>query len=382
MAGRKRTRVRPVDANDRWRHPAQPSVFWEAANATDPAKLHARVRGDWWDLLRDLRVTLVVSREYEHFLLAMNASAAPRTSFFPLPHPSGVAVAPDGGAVWVASTRNPNQVFDFVPAAESVSDDRPLLPRSARFYPGSLYLHDLAFVGSRLHANAVGRNAVVRLDDDGSSESVWWPRVIDAPAGPRFDANYLQLNSIAAGRTLRDSFFTATTDRIGSGRRIGHRDFPVDGRGVVFSGRTREPVARGLTRPHSARLHSEEIWLANSGYGEVGTIGSGRFDAVVRLPGWTRGLAFVGDVALAGTSRVLPRFHGYAPGLDPSRCVCGVHAIDTKSGNVIGSVIWPEGDQIFAVETVENDVTKGFPFQSGRRSAERERMMFFSAPDA
>jgi hypothetical protein len=34
-------------------------------------------------------------------------------------------------------------------------------------FPGSLYMHDVAFVGGRLHANAVGHNAVVRIDDAG-----------------------------------------------------------------------------------------------------------------------------------------------------------------------------------------------------------------------
>ena len=32
----------------------------------------------------------------------------------------------------------------------------------------------LAMVGGRLHANAVGRDAVVRIDPDGSFQPVWW----------------------------------------------------------------------------------------------------------------------------------------------------------------------------------------------------------------
>ena len=70
-----------------------------------------------------------------------------------------------------------------------------------------------------------------------------------------------------------------------SARRPGHKNFPVDRRGVIFSGATREPVARGLTRPHSARLHRDQIWVDNSGYGEVGLIEGEKFRAVSRLPG-------------------------------------------------------------------------------------------------
>src|ERR1051325_8237044 len=50
---------------------------------------------------------------------------------------------------------------------------RPLIPVRARFFPGCLYLHDLALLNGKLLANAVGENAVVRVDSDGSYERVW-----------------------------------------------------------------------------------------------------------------------------------------------------------------------------------------------------------------
>jgi uncharacterized protein (TIGR03032 family) len=159
---------------------------------------------------------------------------------------------------------------------------------------------------------------------------------------------------------VESSFFSASADRM-SRRRPGHRNFPVDRRGVIFSGRTREPVVTGLTRPHSARLHEGELWVESSGYGEVGVAMDGRFEAVARLPGWTRGLAFNGHVALVGTSRVIPRFRMYAPGLDLDHSVCGIHALDTRSGELLGSLIWPEGNQVFAVEAVPARLTSGFP---------------------
>ena len=189
-----------------------------------------------------------------------------------LPHPSGLAVAAE--RVTVASTRNPNQLVELAPAAV---EGRPLVPVRTEFHPGSLYLHDLAYVGGVLHGNAVGQNAVVRLDG-GRAERVWWPKAIETEAGPDFSRNYLQLNSIAAGPSLEASFFSASAERMSS-RRPGHRNFPVDGRGVVFSGATREPVVRGLTRPHSARLHEGRLWVESSGYGELGVVEDGRFEA-------------------------------------------------------------------------------------------------------
>ncbi|TMA33614.1 MAG: DUF4915 domain-containing protein, partial [Deltaproteobacteria bacterium] len=281
-----------------WRDPAAIAGQWREAGDVDGRLLRHVVRGKWWETLAELGVTLLVSREYEHLLIAMRAGQrGPVVTYMRLPHPSGLVADVPRGVVHVASTRNPNQIYDFRPAIGLASGsngciqglpERPLVPVRARFFPGALYLHDLALVGGTLHANAVGQNAVVRLDDTGAYERVWWPRSIETGAGPVFRRNHLQLNSIAAGADLERSFFSASTDRM-SARRPGHRNFPVDRRGVVFSGATREPVVSGLTRPHSARLWADRLWVDNSGYGEVGVVDQGSFSAVARLPGWTRG---------------------------------------------------------------------------------------------
>jgi uncharacterized protein (TIGR03032 family) len=310
---------------------------------------------------------ILVTREYEHLVMALAVHRGrPTVSYLALPHPSGLAVDRRRRRVYVASTRNPNQVIEL--AAERAGGT--LLPRRSWHLPGALYLHDLAFVGGRLHGNAVGLNAIVELREEGGFRPVWWPRAIDGRPGPLFARNYLQLNSIAAGPTLAKSYFSASAARP-SARRPGHRNFPVDGRGVVFSGRTREVVAGGLTRPHSARLHRKRLWVDNSGYGQLVRLEDGRFDCVARLPGWTRGLCFDRGIAFVGTSRVLPRFRQYAPGLDHHRSRTGVHAVDLRSGRVLGSLFWPGGNQVFAVELAPPGV-RGFPAR--RPGADRARV--------
>jgi len=206
---------------------------------------------------------------------------------------------------------------------------------------------------------------------------VWWPRSIEGRNSPLFGRNVLQLNSIAAGPDLAGSFFTASAEAPGR-RWPGDPRFPTDRRGVVFSGRTRDVVARGLTRPHSARLHQGCLWLDNSGYGEWGRIRSGKLEVVRRLPGWTRGLGFHGDLALVGTSRVIPRFRSYAPGLDLGKSRCGLHLIDASSGTALGSLIWPRGNQIFAIEAVPYRFATGLPFKAGRPDREGEKRLFYA----
>ncbi|MGE0708643.1 MAG: DUF4915 domain-containing protein [Planctomycetota bacterium] len=374
-------------AHQAWRDPAQVAAHWWDAARVEPARLANEEQGGFFELLGRLDLTLLVTREYEHLVLALAATAqGPRTSYLALPHPSGLAHDVVGGRVFVAATRNPNQVVELRPAAGALPrldrapgaaelDARPLLPASTSFYPGSLYLHDLAFLDGALHANACGQDAIVRLDGP-RYERVWWPRSVDdALEGSTGEANRLQLNSIAAGQDLASSFFTASAAVPGE-LRPGDPAFPVDGRGVVLSGATREPLAGGLTRPHSARLHAGELWLANSGYGELGRVREGAFEAVARLEGWTRGLCLHQGVAFVGTSRVLPRFRAYAPGLDLAHSTCGVVAVELASGRVLASLRWPAGDQVFAVLALPRAFTLGFPFQAPPAPEALERLFY------
>lgn len=376
--------------DQRFRDPRDVIGLWENAGETDPGLLEATVDGTWWELLEKLGVTLLVTREYEHLVVALGAGPkGPRNSYLPLPHPSGIAVNGENGTVTIACTRNPNQLVDFAPAdrllprldTDLVSlPGRPLVPVSSRFFPGCFYIHELAYIGGNLYVNSVGQNAVVKIESDGTTTRVWWPRCIESDHGPVFGQNHIQLNGIAAGNDLEGSYFSASADEI-TDIRPGDSEYPVDGRGVVFAGSTREPVIRGLTRPHSPRLHRGRLWLDNSGYGEfgVGDPAAGGFESVTELPGWTRGLCLIDNIAFVGTSRVIPRFRQYAPGLDVESSQCGIHAIDIDSGRVLGSIDWPGGNQVFAVDWLPAERATGFPFEHSHAGEGADpRTLFYS----
>ena len=186
-------------------------TLWSAVE--DTRLLEFRSDGAFWEALAQSGGTLLVSREYEHCLLALRvAGDHPEITAMNIPHPSGIAYDPARSIVCVACTRNPNQVMTLQPyggaldrldsAPSSLANNpRPLLPIRSVYYPGCIYIHDLAFIGGELHANSVGQNAVTRLYDDGRHERVWYPRCIERDGAPIFGQNQIQLNSIAAGAT-------------------------------------------------------------------------------------------------------------------------------------------------------------------------------------
>lgn len=360
------------------RHPSEifGTTFENAGITTETLKFSATP--SFARLLAQLNITLVVSREYENLLLALNSTngKAIDQTFFHIPHPSGIAADRKLNRLYVAATRNPNAIVEFRCTASNLArlKIKPqaralLLPARSKYYPGQYYFHDLVLQNGKLYANSVGMNSIVPVNMDKAEveQPVWWPRCIERKGKPDFAANYIQLNSIALGKTLRQSFFSASAARI-SARRPGHHNFPVDGTGVIFSGASREPVLGGLTRPHSARIHKGKIWVANSGYGQVGYYKDDKFVPAFTFNGWTRGLCFIGDILFVGVSRVLPRFRHYAPGIKTKRHTCSVVAVNLRTQKVIGSIAFPYGNQVFAIDYLHYHKCKGFPFRTAKES--------------
>jgi uncharacterized protein (TIGR03032 family) len=362
--------VSPATAEDQLRDPGQILSLSGSALPWDARLVEAESSTRFWEILDALKVCLLVTREYEHLVMALSSvGGASNVSVMRLPHPSGLAVDRVRNVVHIACTRNPNQLMELALAegwlwrTDPYGLGRPgasgLVPVATRFLPGCMYLHDLAFVGNRLFGNAVGMNAVVDLTDR-EVRARWWPRTIETSHRPDHSRNLIQLNSIAAGGSIEESFFTASTERLGL-HYPGDAEWQIDRQGVIFAGHTREVVVRGLTRPHSARVSADGLlWVDDSGYGTLSVVDGDAAEPVVRLPGWTRGLCHIDGYAIVGTSRVIPRFAAYAPGVDPDSAVCGIHIVDRKSGAVEGSISWPAGNQIFAIDWLPTSVAVGF----------------------
>jgi uncharacterized protein (TIGR03032 family) len=322
----------------------------------------------WWRVLAETAITLVVSREYEHLLYALSWEGTPWLSHLELPHPSGVCFDERRQKLYVSSTRWPNQMFEFLavrsdtPRGDLLTDEAPsledrtlLLPVRSWMLPGSLDIHEVALLNGSVVFTATGHNFLARLREDGGWQRIWWPRVLDdLPRGDGrrpFDQKYLQLNGMAIAPDLGGFLFTAFSDET-SGPKPWKAGYGPRGKGVVFSGATRSVVARGFTCPHSIRWRDETAWLCDSGFGTVGHLDGAQYVPRLRVPGFTRGLAFHGPYGFVGLSRIIPKYDSYAPGVRPEESLCGVVAFETASGSEVGRLIWPEGFQIFDVQVL------------------------------
>ncbi len=359
-----------AELRENFTEPATNLTLAAIATKDVPVPLEYETLGDFWGLLDELDVALLVTREYEHLLVLIGGDGGrPWQSAMAVPHPSGAFVRPADGALVVSSTRTPNQLLWFervpenawereiVPKGASAENNTLFLPTMSRVLPGSLYIHDVVMSDDEVYVTVTGHNFVARVDLESGWERVWWPRVLDDLGPEAFAANWLQLNSIGLGPAgLHDAFFTAFSDETG-GAKPWKAGYGPKGRGVVFSAGTRDVVLRGLTCPHSATVHDGALWLCDSGFGSVGVSEAGTFNPAARLPGFTRGLAFAGRYVIVGISKVIPRYEPYAPGIDPSASRCGLAIVDTKSGEIPAQLWWPEGLQIYDVQVL-SDTTR------------------------
>ncbi|MEM8823053.1 MAG: TIGR03032 family protein [Pseudomonadota bacterium] len=201
---------------------------------------------------------------------------------------------------------------------------------------GALDLHDLGELpsGDPVFVNTAW-NCLATISERHAFRPLWMPPFVTALA--REDRCHL--NGMAMGPD--GPAFVTSCSR--SNTVDGWRDRRADG-GVAVDVASGEIVATGLSMPHSPRLHDGQLYLLNSGTGELGRLDLNAtpdraFAPIVFCPGFVRGLALHGNQAIVGLSKPRhKRFEGLA--LDArlteadSEPWCGVQVIGLGSGNV------------------------------------------------
>ncbi len=219
-------------------------------------------------------------------------------------------------------------------------------------------------------------NCLATVSDRHSFEMIWKPDFISTLV----DEDRCHLNGLAIVDG-KPGYVTAVSR---SDTIDGWRDRRVDG-GIVIDVETNKIVCTGLSMPHSPRMHNGELWLLNSGTGELGKIGfsksgKGVFEPKVFCPGFLRGLAFHGDLAYVGLSK--PRYKRFE-GLDldqrlkdaDSEPWCGVQIIDLNTGTCVD---WFRIDGIIG-ELYDLEVIPGFitPMAVPPESSEAANLITF-----
>ncbi len=241
----------------------------------------------------------------------------------------------DGQTLWMSSLYQLWRFENVLEAGQTANGyDRLYVPKVG-YVTGDLDIHDVAVDsgGRPVFVNTLF-GCLSTVSDRHSFVPLWKPPFLTKLAAE----DRCHLNGLAMEHG-RPAYVTAVSQ---SDVADGWRDRRRDG-GCVLDVRTGATVAGGLSMPHSPRLYRDRLWLLDSGTGYFGTVNreSGTFEPMTFCPGYLRGLSFVGDYAVIGSSlqRENRTFSGLA--LDDnlrSRSAeprCGLYVIDLRSGDLV-----------------------------------------------
>lgn len=128
--------------------------------------------------------------------------------------------------------------------------------------------------------------------------------------------------------------------------------------GVIVDITTNRVITDGLSMPHSPRWHKNKLYFLESGKGSLASVDhrTGEVTTIATLPGFTRGLAFIGDFAIVGLSQVRDSAFKDLPVTETKQeRNCGIWVVDTRSGKTVGTLKF-DGivQELFEITVVEN----------------------------
>jgi len=325
-------------------------------------EFHYHQSDNFVPLLRQLNISLLVTTYQANKLLVVRAAQGGLSTLVrTFERPMGLAV---DGRRMALGTRD--QIWflrnapDIAPRVEPAGlHDACYLPRSCHV-TGDIGVHEMAWGGDVAadlqSAPALGQpgrlqigrhiynelwivntrfSCLCTLDPDYSFVPRWRPPFITTLAAEdRCHLNGLAMAPDDVGRFSKPSYVTAlgVTDTAGGWRQDKARGGCLM---VVPSG---EIVVRGLSMPHSPRWHDGQLWLLESGTGQLVLIdlALGRRQVVTELPGFARGLAFAGPYAFVGLSKIraTSAMDGVPLAERRDQLKCGVAVVDLRTAQV------------------------------------------------
>jgi len=334
---------------------AEPAVA-EGAEAKPEAQTVEQVLGsvhtsNFPDILRELNACVLVSTYQAGKLVILRPDGnSINTHFRTFNRPMGMAADRQrlmlGAMMEIAEFRNMPDV------AKRLHDppvhDAVYMARRGHI-TGHIDIHEMAWDadGAIWFINTLF-SCLCTLDTKSSFVPRWRPKFVSHYA----PEDRCHLNGLA----MRNGIARYVTALGETNTHEGWRANKRDG-GLIIDVTTNRVVTRGLSMPHSPRWYDNRLWVLESGRGALCTVDlkTGERTDVARVPGFCRGLDFVGPVAFIGLSQL----RGTTPFTDipitddNSDRLSGVWVVHIGTGKTIAFLKFTGGVQeIFAVQAV------------------------------
>lgn len=312
-------------------------------------------------LLQRLGVTLAVTTYQAGKLILVRADEGKaNTHFRTFQQPMGLALRGRRLAIGTLT-----RIWEYVnqPAVAPKFEpkdkhDACFLPRSTHV-TGNIAIHEMAFVGDELWIVNTRFSCLATVNADASFTPRWRPKFITGYS--------LEDRCHLNGLGIRDGVVRYATALGATDTQGGWRTNKAAG-GILMDVPSNEVIAAGLSMPHSPRWYDGKLWVLESGAGSLSVVdpSNGKLTVVASLPGFTRGLDFLGPLAFIGLSQVRETavFSGIpiTERLKPEERSCGVWVIDIRNGQTVAFLRFESGVQeIFAVQVLPHKFPELLP---------------------
>jgi uncharacterized protein (TIGR03032 family) len=313
-----------------------------------PVAFHYTQTDSFVALLQQLGASLLISTYQANKLLVARAEGGGLSMLVrTFDRPMGLAV--DARRLTIGTR---NQIWFLRNAPDIASRIEPAGQHDACFLPrsshvtGDIGVHEMAWAAEELWVVNTRFSCLCTLQPDYSFVPRWRPPFISELAAE--DRCHLNGLAIVEGRP---KYVTALGETDTAG---GWRANKPKG-GCLMEASSGEMINRGLSMPHSPRLHDGRLWLLESGTGQLVLVdvATGGRQTIATLPGFTRGLALCGPYAFIGLSKIRPTsaMDGVPLAERREQLKCGVAAVDLHSGGVIAFLEFQTAvEEIFDVQ--------------------------------
>ncbi|MFH0781413.1 MAG: TIGR03032 family protein [Pseudomonadota bacterium] len=314
---------------------------------TEVNPLHSVATDSMYQILKELRLSFLVSTYEANKLVVVRADATGvNTHFLTFQRPMGIAADRERIAVGTGGS-----IATMVNVPTASTKVKSALPADACFVPreiqvtGDIDIHEMVWASDGLWFVNTRFSCLCTWDRQHNFVPRWRPPFISG-----YDMrDRCHLNGLG----LRDKHPRYVSA-------LGDTDTPTGWRanksagGLLMDISNNKILLSGLSMPHSPRWYKDQLWYLESGHGALCRLdpATGKPVTLCRLPGFTRGLDFVGNYAFIGLSKVreTATFSDIPLTRTVAERVCGIWVVDITNGRTVAFLRFDSAVQeIFAV---------------------------------
>ena len=229
--------------------------------------------------------------------------------------------------------------------------DALYMPR-VTYHTGQLDIHDLSFgADGSLYAVNTLFSCISKINEDYNFSPYWIPPFIDKIISE--DRCHLNGMAMQAGIPKYATSFN-------QGNTFQSWRENITTTGVVFDIETNEVVAGNLPMPHTPRLFDNELYVLLSATGELVKmdLNSGKYDVIVRMDGFVRGMSLHRDYLFIGLSKLRKNSSTFGK-LDFAEKAnhSGIMVIHLPTGSIAGKITYLTSlDEIYDVQILADKI--------------------------